>query len=478
MSKLVEQLREHATRQADKTAVSVLGVGGHAHEISYAALSHRVDALAWHFARCTNPPEIVPIMASKDADTVAAIFALLAVGNAFVALNRKLKPPQVENIVKQTRAVLSWNDLRDETITPPFPIRSREINSIGCCLFTSGSTGTPKGVLISEDDLYGRAAAEVRCFGLTPEDKLLCVLPFSFDVGLNQLMSAIVAGCTIALSESWLPADIVRATQRLGITGISAVPAIWNDLLNSGLKLESETLRYITVSGGDLPIDRLERLKAAIGPAGMIKTYGQSETFRSTALLPDQFASKPSSVGKPFGRARIYIVRPDGTRAAPNEPGEIVHTGPGTMLGYLDRDSTNLRDNPFHGVDDPAIRAVYTGDIGWLDEDGYLFIEGRRDTMLKIAGNRVYPQEIVNQLLLLPGVCAAEIIAEKDAVGETLISAFLVPQRGCTLEQASLRRQIAQRLPSYMVPRQIVLVDELPRTASGKIDRLALPALR
>ena len=478
MSGLVEQLRERASKSPGKTALIVTGVGGAAREISYAELSSRVDQFAWQLAKRFDAPAIVPLMANKDADTVAAMFALLASGNAFAALNRKLKAPQIESIVRQTQAVLSVKDLCDGESAGAFPIAPRNADSVGCCLFTSGSTGTPKGVLISAQDLHIRAAAEVKCFQLTAADVLLCVLPFSFDVGLNQLISGIFAGCTIVLSDSWLPADIVRATARFGVTGISAVPAIWNDLLGSRLRFDSPTLRYVTVSGGDLPVERLQQLKDVIGPAGLIKTYGQSETFRSTALLPDEFKQKPASVGRAFGGADVYILRADGTRGAPNESGEIVHAGLGTMLRYLDGENSNLRDNPFRGPDNPNAHAIFTGDTGHIDDDGFLFIEGRRDAMLKIAGNRVYPQEITNQLLLLPGVDIAEIVADKNALGETQIIAFIVPQSAVSLNQTQLRREMVQRLPSYMVPRDIVIVDELPRTASGKIDRMALAERR
>ena len=490
MSGMVDQLRLHAEHTPDTTALIVLGVGGSAREISYAELSRRTDRIAWHFAKRFVEPAIVPLMADKNADVVAAMFALLASGHAFAALNRKLKAPQIENILRQIDPAISLMDrqtlsaLGESGVTGAradvFRVAMRSAESVGCCLFTSGSTGTPKGVLISEPDLCARAAAEAECFRLTHRDVLLCVLPFSFDVGLNQLMSAIFAGCTLVLSDSWLPADILRTTERFGVTGISAVPAIWNDLLNARLQFDASkhrSLRYITVSGGDLPLDRLKQLQNAIGDAGIIKTYGQSETFRSTALLPDEFAQKPESVGKAFPGGGSISSGPM-ERARTNEPGEIVHSGLGTMLKYLDGENPNLRSNPCYGSNDPSTRAVFTGDIGWLDEDGFLFVQGRRDSMLKIAGNRVYPQEIISQLLLLPGIANAEIVAQKDAAGETQITAFVVAQVEATLDPNELRREIMRRLPSYMVPRQIVVLDELPRTASGKIDRLALGTRR
>jgi acyl-CoA synthetase (AMP-forming)/AMP-acid ligase II len=273
-----------------------------------------------------------------------------------------------------------------------------------------------------------------------------------------------MAGCTIILSESWLPADISRAVAAFGVTGISAVPAIWNDLLNAGINLNSaehSSLRYVTVSGGDLPLERLLQLKNAIGDAGIFKTYGQSETFRSAALRPSEFADKPRSVGRIFASASVRIERADRTDANPNEAGEIVHSGLGTMLGYLDAESNQ------------ALHQIRTGDVGWLDEDGFLFVQGRRDTMLKIAGNRVYPSEIANQIATLPGIHEVEIIGEKDATGETQLVAFIVAANGA-MDADEIRRALMQRLPSYMIPRQIVMLPQMPRTTSGKPDRVAL----
>jgi acyl-CoA synthetase (AMP-forming)/AMP-acid ligase II len=321
---------------------------------------------------------------------------------------------------------------------------------------------------------------------LTHDDVLLCVLPFSFDVGLNQLLSAMVAGCAILLSESWLPADIVRLVAQFNMTGISGVPAIWNDLLNTGMRFdtsaEHRSLRYVTVSGGDLPPARLEALRVAVGSAGIIKTYGQSETFRSAALLPEEFSAKPRSVGKPFAGARVYIVRANGTLAAPNEPGEIVHTGLGTMLGYLDADRENVnpdsnpRPNPFFSEIDRSRVAIFTGDTGWLDEEGFLYVQGREDAMLKVAGNRVYPKEIADQFAAFDDIAEVEVIGRKDTLGETRIYAFVVPRNESSLDPADLRRRLIQRLPSYMVPQEIRIVPALPRTASGKPDRPALMA--
>jgi acyl-CoA synthetase (AMP-forming)/AMP-acid ligase II len=352
---------------------------------------------------------------------------------------------------------------------------------VGCCLFTSGSTGSPKGVLIGVDDLRARADAEVLWYGLTAADVLLSILPFSFDVGLNQLLSAVSVGCELVILDSWFPRDILKAVEVRQVTGISSVPSIWLDFLNLRLKFDKTgahaSLRYLTVSGGDMSRRHLDELPGIAEGVGIFKTYGQTEAFRATSLKPHEYAAKRYSVGRPFHGVRVYIVGPDGACMQPNEPGEVVHTGLGVMLGYLDgKDPEHkLRPNPFAGPDDPAPWAVFTGDQGRLDEDGYLYLEGRRDDMVKIQGNRIYPNEVRDQLLAVPGVGLAEVVAVKS-VEQTRLVAFVVPAAGAALNGPAVQRQLAGRAPSYMVPELVVLKEAFPRTASGKPDRPALAA--
>ena len=349
------------------------------------------------------------------------------------------------------------------------------------CLFTSGSTGVPKGVLVGRQDLCERAVTEAEWFGLTERDVLLSVLPFSFDVGLNQLMASLVAGSTLVILDSWMPADILRAVAERNVTGISAVPSIWVDFLKSGLRFDREgvhrSLRYITVSGGDLDPSNLEALPSLGDGLQIFKTYGQTEVFRPTCLRPEEFAKHKQSVGRPFGRSRVYVVRDDGGVAAPRERGEVVASGLGVMLGYLDGadEQKKLRENPFRGAQDPGSQAVYTGDVGYLDEDGYLFLLGRRDSMLKIMGNRVYPDEVAAQLLALQGVLQAEVVGVNRGDSGARLYAFVV--LGADAPAADeLRRQMATRVPAYMVPAFVLTKDAIPRTVSGKPDRPALVA--
>jgi acyl-CoA synthetase (AMP-forming)/AMP-acid ligase II len=528
MDDILQRIRAHARRSAQAVAIARRESDGSYTETTFGQVATDSEAFAQAFASHAPGNGIVPILAAKTAATVAALFGASASGHVAACLNPKLRVPQVERIlhagmaqvgvldgtgllalkgpyspaspIRRTRwwlvrgpgflpmhasaagamrndmELVDWPVARQKATLPEL-----EPDAAALCLFTSGSTGVPKGVLVGRRDLVERAETEIEWFGLTQRDVLLSVLPFSFDVGLNQLVASLAAGATLVILDSWMPADILRAVADRGVTGISAVPSIWRDFLEAGLRFDRagahRSLRFITVSGGDLQPPQLEALPALGEELQIFKTYGQTEVFRPTCLLPAEFDSHQRSVGRPFGRSRVYVVRDDGSLAAPGERGEIVATGLGVMLGYLDgRDEQRkLRDNPFRGPDDPCAKAIFTGDVGHVDEHGYLYLHGRRDAMLKIKGNRIYPEEVAAQLLALPGVVQAEVVGVDERDRGCRLFAFVVLDPDAPAPDV-LRRQLSSRVPAYMVPEAILTLDSIPRTASGKPDYPALVA--
>jgi acyl-CoA synthetase (AMP-forming)/AMP-acid ligase II len=531
---LFEQVQRHARERPHHVAVWNRLPGGQYEATSYSELAEAARRFAHAFADGLGEARFIPLCLARSAGCIAAMLGAIGAGKAFVCLNPKLRLRQISDILGATGAPIVLVDaaglmtLRGELPEAPAVTRVRwwllrgpEFGAIhgkiaarlgevavverweadvtepdlpaplappddplrvGCCLFTSGSTGKPKGVLIGERDLTARAWAEAQWYQLRETDVLLNVLPFSFDVGLNQVVSAVCAGCSLVLLHSWLPADILDAAAERQVTGISAVPSVWSDVLKADLRFDTRkrhaSLRYITISGGDLSREKLDRLPAMLDGVGVIKTYGQSETFRSAALLPPEFSRKRQSVGRAFAGVRVYVVRADGTPAGPHEVGEIVHTGMGVMLGYLDGDDPQhkLRPNPFYGPDDEAALAVFTGDHGYLDEDGYLYLVGRRDEMLKVSGNRLYPREVSDQLAAVDGVAEAEVVGVKRDDDETHLVAFVVQGPSRALEPMVIRRELALRVPSFMLPAHVVILPAMPRTANGKPDRQALAA--
>jgi acyl-CoA synthetase (AMP-forming)/AMP-acid ligase II len=534
LPRLFEQVQLHARERPNHVAVWRRLPGGQYEATSYRELAEAARRFAQAFADSLSAARFIPLCLGRSAKCIAAMLGAIGAGKAFICLNQKMRPHQVSAILEATGAATVLVDaaglmtLRGGLTEAPaitraqwWLLRGPEFGAmhgkiaarlgevavvdrwepnvaapsvpepllllddplrVGCCLFTSGSTGKPKGVLIGERDLTARAWAEAQWYQLHEQDILLNILPFSFDVGLNQVMSAMFVGCSLVLLNSWLPADILHTVSERQVTGISAVPSIWSDFLKANLRFDRcgahASLRYITISGGDLSREKLDRLPVMLDGVGIIKTYGQTETFRSTALLPSEFCRRRQSIGRAFINARIYVVREDGTLAEPHEVGEIVHTGMGVMLGYLDGDDpqNKLRPNPFFGPDDDAPFAVFSGDQGYLDEDGYLYLVGRRDEMLKVSGNRLYPREISDQLAAIDGVAEAEVVGVRVDDDDTHLVAFVVQEPSSALQPMTIRRALALRVPSFMLPEHVVSLPAMPRTANGKPDRQALAA--
>ena len=529
MNDIYTRLQEHARLTPDKPAVWEYVGNSEFRCVSRGELAGQAEVLAAKFRQEVEPGHAIPILMGRTATCVAAILGALGAGLPFSCINPKYRGPQIECILTslgsplvlaeastlvslrtefQQGSVLSdkrWIivprtrdqqlyrkmlsriaqgvDIEELSLSPhakTLAACGEGQGNVGCCLFTSGSTGEPKGVLISVDDLRDRAVAEVDWYGLTEADVLLNLLPFSFDVGLNQLLSVIWAGSEVVLLNSWMPADILRVCEMRGITGISNVPSIWRDMLAADAviqrKVGRRALRYVTISGGDLDSKGLESLPRIVPGAGIYKTYGQTETFRSSSLHPDDYPSRPTSVGRAFGRAKFYIVDDAGACCGPNVEGQVVHTGLGTMIGYLcgmEQDE-KLRPNPFYGDSDSATQGIFTGDFGYTDCDGYLYLRGRRDDMVKIQGNRVYPAEVAAQLMRVDGITAAEVLPVGLANGMTTLCAFVSGMPHACPSLSGLRIAVTKRLPSYMVPSYFVFRDALPRTPNGKIDRMAL----
>ncbi len=355
------------------------------------------------------------------------------------------------------------------------PASDHCLNDAAWCLFTSGSTGVPKGVLISRGDLLRRATTEIEDYGLTEQDNLLSLLPFSFDVGLNQFLSCILSGGHLVILNSWFPKDVLTTIKSQTITGISSVPSIWAETLSypRGPDFEQNIrdLRYITVSGGDLSKNQLVQLRHYFRETKIFKTYGQTETFRSSILKPFDFERKITSVGRPVKGTRVFVLNNQSEIAPPDTEGEIIHYGVGTMLGYInDLEGTNgklrkivesLRGTLKEG------KLVFTGDRGKMDEEGYLYVLGREDGMIKTLGYRVYPKEIESCILEHEQVKNAAVVGIIDERKGQAIIAEVVANGA--LDKAGLIEFLRERLPYYMIPGEINIVGHLPMTENGKI---------
>jgi len=460
----------------------------------------------------------VAVYMDKRIDTVVAMFAAAAAGGVFVPVNPLLKAEQVAHILRDCnvrilvttserlellRPILAgcpdlqsvvvvadaaaapvegircvnWSERRHAAHRVPYRTTDSDMAAI---LYTSGSTGKPKGVVLSHRNLVAGAQSVSQYLENRPEDRILSVLPLSFDYGLNQLTTAFQVGACAVLMNHLFPRDVVRMVAREKITGLAAVPALWIQLAQldwpEGV---NEHLRYITNSGGAMPTHTLAALQRKLPNTQPYLMYGLTEAFRSTYLPPEEVERRPDSIGRAIPNAEILVVREDGTPCAAGEEGELVHRGVHVALGYWnDMEKTAERFRPAPGL--PAglplpEMAVWSGDTVKRDEEGFLYFIGRRDEMIKTSGYRVSPSEVEEVVYATDLVVeAAALGVFHPAMGQAVVLVIYAPEQNEAVSE-QLMGECKLKLPAFMVPLRIVVREAaLPRNPNGKIDRKQL----
>lgn len=491
---------------------------------SYERLAEAMNALAGGLiALGLGRSERVAIYLDKRPETVIASFAASAAGGTFVPVNPVLKAAQVGHILNDCNArvlvtspervdaiadtVCQCHDLRHVVLTghtavlPELPGLSvhrwhdviemqggrgyRGIDAdMASILYTSGSTGRPKGVVLSHRNMVAGAKSVAEYLANRADDTLLAALPLSFDAGFSQLTTAFHVGARVVLLNYLLPRDVLKALEAEQVTGLTAVPPLWIQLAQLDWPASiADRLRYIANTGGRMPLDTLQRLRARLPQTRPYLMYGLTEAFRATYLPPEQVDLRPDSIGKAIPDAEVLVLREDGSACAPNEPGELVQRGALVAMGYWnDPDRTAERFRPLPprtagrepGMVLPEI-AVFSGDTVRMDEEGFLYFIGRRDEMIKTSGYRVSPAEVEEVVYAtgMVGECVAFGVPH-PTLGQVIhVIATAPPDR--PLDTAALLAQCRTRMPAYMVPAQVAIHDgPLPRNPNGKIDRNAL----
>ena len=502
---------EMAHRRGDSPAVTYKD-----RTVSYGEVWQEIVAFAGGLARLgLQRGERVAVYLDKRIEVVSAIFGTSAAGGVFVPVNPLLRPKQVGYILDDCRArvlvtsaerlqllrdeldesdsldlvivvgrceeptssssfaVVSWDDIQRplDILSDPDVI---DID-MAAILYTSGSTGKPKGVVVSHRNLIVGALSVAEYLDNDEHDRILSVLPLSFDAGFSQLTTAFAVGAHIVLVNYLLPADVVRLCAKHRVTGLTCVPPLWMQLAEQKWPDEaSHSLRYFANTGGRMPRTTLERLRAIFPNSKPYLMYGLTEAFRSTYLDPNEVDRRPDSIGKAIPNAEILVVRPDGSRCAPGEEGELIHRGALVALGYWnDPERTAERFRPAPGQD-PAICnpeiAVWSGDMVRTDDEGFFYFVGRNDEMIKTSGYRVSPTEI-EEVVYGTGLVGDAVAfgVEDPHIGQHIVLA-VSPANGA-LDTDQLVTELKQQLPLYMLPRRVEVRPSLPRSPNNKFDR-------
>ncbi len=484
-----------ATAAARPDAPAVIAASG---SLSYAELDRAASRLATGLAGLgVGRGDRVSTLLPNDLDAVVSVYGVMRAGAVLSPLHPTVKREKLGHLLADagSRALLTDaehaetaragagdavtvidkpREFGDETEGGLTPFGLPLSVDLAAIIYTSGSTGEPNGVTLTHGNMTFVADSIVEYLRMQGEDRILCALPLSFGYGLYQLLTSVRTGGTLVLPPgTGLLGDFVKRLEGERITMLPAVPTLFEMLISfEGLAdRELPHLRVLTNAGAGLPVATTERVRELLPRAELVCMYGQTECQRVCYLPPEELDARLGSVGIAIPGTEAWIEDDAGNRVGPDEVGELFVRGAHVMQGYWNNpEATAKRLRPGPAGD----RVLATGDLFRQDSDGYLYFVSRRDDIIKSRGEKVVPREVEEVLRSADGVREAAVIGIPDRLLGEAVQAHVAAQAGSELDQRTLLAHCAQRLEDYMIPRQVVIHDELPKTANGKLDKRAL----
>ena len=521
---LHDSLRLAAAEHPDKTAVVTED-----ERLSYRELADRAARLARGLQeRGVRRGDRVAVYLENSADLVATIYGTLMAGAAFMVVNPQTKSDKLAYVLGDAQAAAivaeghlakavaeaaaavpslrtvvlrgatrgATRDTASETLQdtpphappdvlplatfladhPPEPHDSGVLPvDLAALIYTSGSTGNPKGVMLSHQNMVFTQASVSEYLRLSADDRILNVLPLAFDYGLYQAIMAIHLAATLVLETSFsFPARVIQRVNEEAVTVFPGVPTVFATLLSlhRDKPQSMPSVRRYTNTAAHLPDDHVPGLLEMSPDSLVFKMYGLTECKRVCYLEPELVLTKPSSVGKAIPGTETYVLDDEGRPVPPGTTGTLYVRGPHVMMGYWnlpDETAHMLKPGPY-----PGERMLCTHDQFRTDEDGVLYFVGRSDDIIKSRGEKVSPVEVENVLAGVPGIKEAAVVGVPDELLGQAVRAFVVLDPGHAMTEREFRRACMARLENYMVPRDVVFLDELPKTGSGKVRKKSL----
>ncbi len=493
-----ELLRAQASRIPDQPFVHWQG-----QSVSYGEFDTRTDALAAGLADLgVKPGDVVSVMLPNCLEFLEAWWAILKAGGVFGPINPAFTAPEAAYVLGHSQAVAVVTDARgagtlvdvrrtaelgglrhvisvedggDLTLESlagrdgVVPTNRRGGVDLATLMYTSGTTGKPKGAMLTHDNLLANAAMGAELLPLVEGERVGMILPlFHVNAQIVTCVVPMMVGCEVAMWERFSASTFWQTVAELEPVAVSAVPTILAAVLHTANAPTGRTsLRYIICGAAPLSRDLLEAFESRFD-IRILEGYGLTESTCVSSLNPYYGVRKPGSIGLPVRGQQMKIVTPDdGGAVDDGELGEIVVKGPNVMAGYLhnpEATAKTIRDGWLH-----------TGDVGYMDPDGYFFIVDRAKDMIIRGGENIYPREIEEVLYTHPGVLECAVIGVPHEVRGEEVLAVLAPKPGAELDEEELKAWAGERLAAFKVPRRFEIRAELPKTTTGKISK---PPLR
>lgn len=470
--------------------------------LTYAEIAEQAAALAHFMLEAgLRPGDRVVIRLGNSPEAVVAIFATLWAGGVFVPVHPQVRPQKLAYIlddcqaagfvsthclsttfsIKERRSLrwciglglpspfVPWE--RALALSAKIGPADRKPEDLACLIYTSGSTGAPKGVMSEHRNVVFAADSIIQYLGNQPSDVVINVMPLSFDYGLYQLLMTTRFGGTLVLEESFaFPPRVLALMARERVTGFPGVPTVFAEMLDLNMSAyDLSALRYMTNTAAALPVEHLRRLRALFPRVQFFSMYGLTETKRTLYLPPEQLSQRPGSVGIAIPGTRVWLEDAAGRVIEGAGTGQLVVEGGHVMRGYWG--DPELTSRKFKTTPDGR-RIFYSGDLFRRDAEGYLYFVARQDDVIKCGGQKVAPKEVEEVLYSLPGVREAAAVGMAHPLLGQVIKVFIAPPAPLTPREVI--HHCRARLEPHMVPFQVEFRSQLPKNASGKIDRRLL----
>jgi long-chain acyl-CoA synthetase len=468
-------------RSAMEIAAYILQIGGHKGDRVILICDNSFFWVAAYLGILRAGLICVPLPANLSTDVLCQILRITEARIAFIQAGLATRfeshfrechivTDQKVSIISELASLRSLDDARQYSDMDRTTLSSIEPDDLAALMFTSGSTGKPRGVMVSHANIMANTRSIIEYLALSENDRIMTVLPFHYCFGTSLLHTHLRVGGSLVIDSRFMyPETILKRMIDSECTGFAGVPSHFQILLRSSSlrKKIFPHLRYVQQAGGHLAPSFVRELREALPATQVFVMYGQTEaTARLSYLAPEFLRDKQGSIGKGIPGVKLEVLDERGDKIRPGEVGEIVAEGENIAKGYWR--SSGESANVFRKG------KLYTGDLATVDDDGFIYVVDRAKDFLKCGGKRISCRQIEEQMLDFEDLLEAAVIGIPDEILGEAVKAFVVPRSSAADVEARLRFFCKQRMPPQLIPKDIVVLKNLPKNDAGKVLKQSL----